>query len=908
MNRKLIGLFLCVLVIVSGFLGSSGSVSSLVGNDLDGVSTQPAKRSLLSILMETLDFKLTKNAFGMSLSLIVAVPAAIEHDTALVAALDGTIHLVEPKSGKDLWSFISGPSIYSSYQATVEHDDDDDDKENISRLGSFFIDCGDDWALYMNDAFGKRKLKETIEEFISNTPLIAEDGGVVLGSKKTTVFLVDAKTGKLIYTYNMSDPPPTSQSNVVNSVLNSTTFDELGQSGSLNFEPDELPLYITRTDYSLKSFALNTDKVLWNMTVAEIGAAYLCQDTENSFSGALSDSESEFPPAPGVNFSMPLPCQSKAVVYRFHRHNMLGPFYKPNMLPEAHDEEMMLPESNSKHGLHWQPPKVDKLPGLHGNDEILSLPAPNEPYNNNIDLGPSVVQMTENSGISVMQDVKMRGSGGLNMVSKGSSGYSLISLVITTVCLVPCLYFLMARKDGEGNKQPNDLNASTVTSKRKKIRRSGKNNGRTSSGDGYDERPWLKLNQGVDESVDGRTIGKLFVSNREIAKGSNGTIVLEGIYEGRPVAVKRLVKTHHDVAFKEIQNLIASDRHPNIVRWYGVESDQDFVYLSLERCTCSLSDLIQTHLDAPTVGEDQATEVKIEYKIRFESMEGTVPEVKLWTDKGYPSPMLLKLMRDVVSGLVHLHELGIVHRDLKPQNVLIIKDRSLLQSFLIWVSASALLGICLPWAIMLLASYGSSGWQAPEQLLHGRQTRAVDMFSLGCVLFYCITGGRHPFGDRLERDINIVKSKADLFLVEYIPEAVDFDRVELEDREADSDLLKALESIAPLALGTKWDEKMEPAFLNNIGKYRRYKFDSVRDLLRVMRNKLNHYRELPLKIQVIEFDYWCSFQEILGPVPEGFDGYFGSRFPKLLMEVYKVLHKYCREEEGFNKYFKASVV
>lgn len=476
-----------------------------------------------------------------------------------------------------------------------------------------------------------QKLKETVEEFISNTPLIAEDGGVVLGSKKTTVFLVDAKTGRLIYTYKMSDPPPTPQSNDINSIINGTTFDELGKSGSLNPKPDELPLYITRTDYSLKSFALNTDKVLWNMTVAEIGAAFLCQDTVNSFSGALSF----------VNFSMPLPCQSKAVVYRFRRHNMLGPFYKPNMLPEAHDEEMMLPESTSNDGLLWQPPEVDKLPGLHGNDEILSLPAPD------IDLEPSVVQMTENSGISVMQDVKMRGSGGLNMVSKGSSGYSLISVVITTVCLVPCLYFLMARKDGEGIKQPNDLNARSVSSKRKKVRRSGKNNGQTSSTDGYDERPWLKLNQGVDESVDGRTIGKLFVSNREIAKGSNGTIVLDGVYEGRPVAVKRLVKAHHDVAFKEIQNLIASDRHPNIVRWYGVESDQDFVYLSLERCTCSLSDLIQMHLDAPTISEDQDTEVKIEYKIRFESMEGTVPEVKLWTEKGYPSPMLLKLMRSV---------------------------------------------------------------------------------------------------------------------------------------------------------------------------------------------------------------------------------------------------------------------
>ena len=46
------------------------------------------------------------------------------------------------------------------------------------------------------------------------------------------------------------------------------------------------------------------------------------------------------------------------------------------------------------------------------------------------------------------------------------------------------------------------------------------------------------------------------------------------------------------------------------------------------------------------------------------------------------------------------------------------------------------------------------------------------MFSLGCLLFFCITGGRHPFGDSLERDINIVKNQMDLFLVEHMPEAV----------------------------------------------------------------------------------------------------------------------------------------
>lgn len=68
---------------------------------------------------------------------------------------------------------------------------------------------------------------------------------------------------------------------------------------------------------------------------------------------------------------------------------------------------------------------------------------------------------------------------------------------------------------------------------------------------------------------------------------------------------------------------------------------------------------------------------------------------------------------------------------------------------------------------------GSSGWQAPEQLRHERQTRAVDIFSLGCVLFFCITGGKHPYGDSFERDVNIVNNQKDLFLIENIPEAAD---------------------------------------------------------------------------------------------------------------------------------------
>lgn len=46
----------------------------------------------------------------------------------------------------------------------------------------------------------------------------------------------------------------------------------------------------------------------------------------------------------------------------------------------------------------------------------------------------------------------------------------------------------------------------------------------------------------------------------------------------------------------------------------------------------------------------------------------------------------------------------------------------------------------------------------------------------------------------------------------------------------------------------------------------------------------------------------------MGTVPEGFDGYFARRFPRLLIEVYKVVCRYCREEECFQKYFESNII
>lgn len=77
--------------------------------------------------------------------LFIYVFGSSEPDIALVAALDGTIHLVDTKLGKSKWSFSTGRPIYSSYQAAFNYN-----------ASEFYIDVGEDWELYFHSKrFGK---------------------------------------------------------------------------------------------------------------------------------------------------------------------------------------------------------------------------------------------------------------------------------------------------------------------------------------------------------------------------------------------------------------------------------------------------------------------------------------------------------------------------------------------------------------------------------------------------------------------------------------------------------------------------------------------------------------------------------------------------------------------------------
>lgn len=91
------------------------------------------------------------------------------------------------------------------------------------------------------------------------------------------------------------------------------------------------------------------------------------------------------------------------------------------------------------------------------------------------------------------------------------------------------------------------------------------------------------------------------------------------------------------------------------------------------------------------------------------------------------------------SALARTHKAGLIHRDLKPSNIIISSSGPKIVDFGIARSTedtSVTVTGVIP---------GSPAWLAPEQLDDSSLTSAVDIFTLGAVLYFC-AAGRSPWG------------------------------------------------------------------------------------------------------------------------------------------------------------------
>uniref|UniRef100_A0A2I3I0H5 non-specific serine/threonine protein kinase n=1 Tax=Nomascus leucogenys TaxID=61853 RepID=A0A2I3I0H5_NOMLE len=395
--------------------------------------------------------------------------------------------------------------------------------------------------------------------------------------------------------------------------------------------------------------------------------------------------------------------------------------------------------------------------------------------------------------------------------------------------------------------------------------------------------------------------GKISFNPKDVlGRGAGGTFVFRGQFEGRAVAVKRLLRECFGLVRREVQLLQESDRHPNVLRYFCTERGPQFHYIALELCRASL----QEYVENPDLDRG-----------------GLEPEV---------------VLQQLMSGLAHLHSLHIVHRDLKPGNILITGPdsqglgRVVLSDF----------GLCkkLPAGRCSFSLHsgipGTEGWMAPEllQLLPpDSPTSAVDIFSAGCVFYYVLSGGSHPFGDSLYRQANILTGAPCLAHLEeevhdkvvardlvgamlsplpqprpsapqvlahpffwsrakqlqFFQDVSDW----LEKESEQEPLVRALEAGGCAVVRDNWHEHISMPLQIDLRKFRSYKGTSVRDLLRAVRNKKHHYRELPVEVR-----------QALGQVPDGFVQYFTNRFPRLLLHTHQAMRS-CASESLFLPYY-----
>ncbi|KXS11903.1 hypothetical protein M427DRAFT_101811 [Gonapodya prolifera JEL478] len=432
------------------------------------------------------------------------------------------------------------------------------------------------------------------------------------------------------------------------------------------------------------------------------------------------------------------------------------------------------------------------------------------------------------------------------------------------------------------------------------------------------------------------TVNSITVTDTVLGLGSHGTVVLLGAFQGRPCAVKRLLVDFYSAADRELDLLRESDRHPNVVRYFAMEKSDRFLFLALELCPASLQDVVELR-----------------------------PE-ELGDIKAKMEPQ--RALRQIMAGIGYLHSLKIVHRDIKPQNILIsshtakTSPRVLISDFGL---SKKLDDNQSSFHNTVNGAGGTIGWRAPECMLADpdkragssdgktpdtdaasdnskpsssgqRITKAVDIFSAGCVFYYVLTDGDHPFGDRYLREGNILKGKYSLARLDGLGEegveAMDLigrmirlnpverpsapqvlthpyfwnpskrlnflqevsDRFEIEEKHPPTPLLQKLESASSQIVGHDWYKKIDRYLVENLGKYRKYDGASIRDLLRALRNKKHHYQDLPEHVQ-----------RALGPLPDGFLNYFTSRFPSLLLHVYYIIadNAELRTDSRFKEYF-----
>ncbi|KAJ1967747.1 bifunctional endoribonuclease/protein kinase ire1 [Dispira parvispora] len=224
--------------------------------------------------------------------------------------------------------------------------------------------------------------------------------------------------------------------------------------------------------------------------------------------------------------------------------------------------------------------------------------------------------------------------------------------------------------------------------------------------------------------------------------------------------------------------------------------------------------------------------------------------------------------------------------------------------------------------------------QNPSSL---KLTKAVDVFSTGCVFYFFLTRGQHPFGDELIRDYRISQGLADFSALDPLTmdsavEAKDLieqmvshdplnrpttgevlqhpyfwsyekrleflykvsDCLRIKAKSPQSELAQDLEADREAVIGQDWFQPLDTPIQLSIKERRGFDTTRIQTLLTAIRNKGVHYSEASPRVKRIYRSY-----------PDGYYDYFSTKFPRFFLHVYRFASRHADlyKDEVLCQYF-----
>ena len=196
------------------------------------------------------------------------------------------------------------------------------------------------------------------------------------------------------------------------------------------------------------------------------------------------------------------------------------------------------------------------------------------------------------------------------------------------------------------------------------------------------------------------------------------------VYRARQLTLERVVALKvisPDVAdapdftnrFRRESRLAASIDHPHVVSIFGAGELEGRPYISMQWIDgVSLDDLVADRVPLP---EDRSKTI----------------------------------ISQLASALDAAHSTGLVHRDVKPPNVLVRSIGGADHTYLTDFGIARRVDLGATGLTKTGQTVGTVGYMAPEQIRGEKGDGRSDLYSLGCVLYQCLTG-RRPFEHETE--------------------------------------------------------------------------------------------------------------------------------------------------------------